>query len=189
MARYPALKRGAKFGHPLRLPPRLPPPHRAKSGRAGGPGSLGASAKQGRLSGAARWTPLQASESGEARVGGFSGTVALTPTHSQKTRMCGAPSSGEDRKSKSPPCVCTERRHKDGAPSRARPSNAWTGHPREFKRFRWHGPPATLVSSNGHSRSIMGQGVGSREDASIHQSSTPCSHSTRPSRSPDLCRQ
>jgi len=34
--------------HPFDSPPRLPPPHRAKSGRAGGPGSLGASAKQDR---------------------------------------------------------------------------------------------------------------------------------------------
>jgi len=41
--RYPALKRGAKFGRP---------------------------------SGAARWAPLHAPESGEARVGGFSGASA-----------------------------------------------------------------------------------------------------------------
>src|SRR2546425_8397932 len=36
--------------------------------------------------------------------------------------------------------------------------------------------------------STIGQGVGSRDHASSHQSSTQGSHSTRPSRSPELCR-
>ncbi len=45
----PTVRRGT-----LRLSPSASPPHRAKSGRAGGPGSLGASAKQGKLSRKAR---------------------------------------------------------------------------------------------------------------------------------------
>jgi hypothetical protein len=75
-------------------------------------------------------------------------------------------------------------------------------HAATSRKAREVGHPGYLVSTFGNSRvilaalkwptrrgSIIGRGVGSRDHASTHQSSAPGSHSTRPSRSPDLCRQ